>query len=345
VQIARDALLDLRHSPLHLGAREILVPIIDRLELAAVDRDASFGEEAHRAAQHNKPAADLADGTAVVLAEIGDRLVIRNPTSRQPHHLHIASGLALEPSARLDPVQIAVNIELQEDRRMIGGSPCRFRIDPAEIERTEIKLLDKHVNHTNRVVLVDPIIQAFGKQRRLPAVRPLDKALHRDLPPKIASEPYHARRFHTAWVTSSGLIMSRLGQVSLTKPTYRGVVLRCCSVPQAKPSPDYEYRISLRPHPVGHPSSSTRDSASRAVPSSIRTRRDGYREAGEWQQAEGDQRDRATQKVFARAGSCKPRSDQHQECSTGDNHGYRRLACRFSSCPLAFFARQRDRAV
>src|ERR1700722_6990104 len=71
--------------------------------------------------------------------------------------------------------------------------------------------------------------------------------------------------------------MSRLGQVSLTKPTYRRIVLRCCSVPQAKPSPDYEYRISLRQHPVGHPSSSTRDSASRAVPSSIRVRRDGWK--------------------------------------------------------------------
>ena len=126
-------------------------------------------------------------------------------------------------------------------------------------------------------------------------------------------------------VTSSGLIMSRLGQVSLTKPTYRRIVLRCCSVPQAKPSPDYEYRISLRPHPVGHPSSSTRDSASRAVPSSIRVRRDGRREAGEWQQVGGDQRGRAAQKVFARAGSRKPRSDQHQECSTTDNHGYERL--------------------
>ena len=100
---------------------------------------------------------------------------------------------------------------------------------------------------------------------------------------------------------------------------HRRIVLRCCSVPQAKPSPDCEYRISLRPHPVGHPSSSTRDSASRAVPSSIRVRRDGYREAGEWQQAGGDQRDRAAQKVFARAGSRKPRSDQHQECSTTDN--------------------------
>jgi hypothetical protein len=119
--------------------------------------------------------------------------------------------------------------------------------------------------------------------------------------------------------------MYRLGQVSLTKPTYRRIVLRCCSVPQAKPSPDYEYRISLRPHPVGHPSSSTRDSASRAVPSSIRVRRDGYREAGEWQQAGGDQRDHAAQKVFARAGSRKLRNDQHQECSTTDNHGYRWL--------------------
>jgi hypothetical protein len=202
VQIARDALLDLCQSPLHLGAREILVPIIDRLELAAVDGDASFGEQAHRAAEHNKPAADLADGPAVVLAEIGDRLVIGNKASRQPHDFHIASGLALKPSARLDPVQIAVNIELQEDRGMIRGSPSRFRIDPAEIQRAEVKLVDKHVNHTNRVILVNPIIQAFGKQRRLPAIHPLDEALHRDLPPKIASQSYQAGRFHTAWTRS-----------------------------------------------------------------------------------------------------------------------------------------------
>src|ERR1700732_3868524 len=82
--------------------------------------------------------------------------------------------------------------------------------------------------------------------------------------PSVAT-PADAQHRFPEWVTSSGLIMSRLGQVSLTKPTYRRIVLRCCSVPQAKPSPDYEYRISLRRHPVGRPSSSTRDSASRAV--------------------------------------------------------------------------------
>jgi len=37
---------------------KFLVPIIDCLELAAVDRDASFGKEAHAAAEHNKPAAN-----------------------------------------------------------------------------------------------------------------------------------------------------------------------------------------------------------------------------------------------------------------------------------------------
>jgi hypothetical protein len=76
------------------------------------------------------------------------------------------------------------------------------RCAPAEIERTEIKLLDKHVNYTNRIVLVDPIIQAIGKQCRLPAIHSLDEALHRDLPPKIASQFYHAGRFHTAWTQS-----------------------------------------------------------------------------------------------------------------------------------------------
>ena len=40
MQIARDALLDLLQPPLHLGVGEVLVAIVDRLELAAIDRNA-----------------------------------------------------------------------------------------------------------------------------------------------------------------------------------------------------------------------------------------------------------------------------------------------------------------
>ena len=45
VQIAFDTLLDLRHAPLHLGAREVPVPVVDRLELGAINRHAGFGEQ------------------------------------------------------------------------------------------------------------------------------------------------------------------------------------------------------------------------------------------------------------------------------------------------------------
>ena len=45
LKIARDALLDLRHAPLHLGAREILVAVVRCLELAAVNRDAGLRQQ------------------------------------------------------------------------------------------------------------------------------------------------------------------------------------------------------------------------------------------------------------------------------------------------------------
>jgi len=64
---SRDALLDLRHAPIHLGAREVLVAVVHRLELAAVDRHAGLREQAHRAAQRNEPGADLTDGRPLSL--------------------------------------------------------------------------------------------------------------------------------------------------------------------------------------------------------------------------------------------------------------------------------------
>ena len=52
---------DLRHAALHLGAREIAVPVVHRLELAAVNRHARRGQQAQLAAQRHEPRADLAD--------------------------------------------------------------------------------------------------------------------------------------------------------------------------------------------------------------------------------------------------------------------------------------------
>ena len=142
LQIARHALLDLRHPPLHLRPREVPVAVVHRLELAAVDRHAGLRQQAHRAAQRNKARAHLADGTAIVLAEVGNRLVIGHQPARKPHHLDVVPSLTLKPPARLNPVEIAVNIELQQHRRMIrrpagclGSRPRQTQARPGRVPR------------------------------------------------------------------------------------------------------------------------------------------------------------------------------------------------------------------
>ena len=46
---------------------------------------------------------------------------------------------------------------------MIGGSARRLRIDPVKAKPGQIKFVDKHVDNTNRIVLANPVFQAFRK--------------------------------------------------------------------------------------------------------------------------------------------------------------------------------------
>src|SRR5262249_7626094 len=113
LQIARNALLDLRHPSVHLGAREVLVAVVHRLKLAAVDRDAGFPQQAHGATKRDKAGTELPDRAAVVLAEVSNRLVIGSKTASKPHHLDVPPSLVLKPAARLNPIEIAVDVELE----------------------------------------------------------------------------------------------------------------------------------------------------------------------------------------------------------------------------------------
>ena len=113
MQIAINALLYLHHTALHLRPCEVVVAGIDRLKLAAVNGDARFRKQVKLAAQGNKLGSDLTDRFAVVFTEVRYGLVIRNQTTNQPHHFHVALALHLKAAARLDLVEIAIDIELQ----------------------------------------------------------------------------------------------------------------------------------------------------------------------------------------------------------------------------------------
>src|SRR5690348_12303841 len=87
---------------------------------------------------------------------------------------------------------------------MISRPPSLRRLDPFEAELGEIERIDERVDRSNRVVLVDPVVQAFRKQRALAAIYSLDKALH--------PIPRKSRWNRTSRVTSGGTFSHGLGQ-------------------------------------------------------------------------------------------------------------------------------------
>src|SRR5436190_23666253 len=83
---------------------------------------------------------------------------------------------------------------------MLGSAAPSFGIDPPDAVLSQIEPLDKDVNHANRIVLANPVFQAFRKQRALPAIRALNEAPHPTLPRIISRESHQKRRFHTGSV-------------------------------------------------------------------------------------------------------------------------------------------------
>src|ERR1700724_842801 len=94
-------------------------------------------------------------------------------------------GLALQPAARRDLVDIAVNVDLQQRARMIGWTSGRFWNHTVKAQRPEIQLIDKHVDHPHRVVLSNVVIQILGKQNALSTDFTLDEAHHSHPPARI----------------------------------------------------------------------------------------------------------------------------------------------------------------
>jgi hypothetical protein len=96
---------------------------------------------------------------------------------------------------------------------MIGRPAGRLRTDPRETEIGQIKPTNKNVDNANRIVLVDPILQALRKQRALGAILPFNEALHPDPPQNgtgiLQRESHQAQRFYTIWVKSVGLVVPR----------------------------------------------------------------------------------------------------------------------------------------
>src|ERR1022692_2542888 len=202
-EITGDAGVDLFQTPLHLALGEVPVPRVDRLELAAVDGHARVAEKIEAPAQQNERAADFADRPTVVLAEIRKSLEVRHQAAGQPHQPAITLALQLQASARLHPIEVSVDVNLQLRRRMVGRPTRCEGLNAVEAELDQIQPIDKDINRPHRIVLAHIVIQQRGKKRALPAIHTLDEAPHPILP-QIARESYRENQINRSVFTQSG---------------------------------------------------------------------------------------------------------------------------------------------
>ena len=107
--------------------------------------------------------AHLPDGRAVVLAEVRYGLEVRRQPSGQPDQLHVSLRLALQAPARLDAVQIPVDVDLQQRGRVIRRAAGDFRLSALKTQIFQIQLIDEHVDDSDRIILGDVLVQALGE--------------------------------------------------------------------------------------------------------------------------------------------------------------------------------------
>src|SRR5262249_36015436 len=142
-------------------------------------------EQIKLAAQRNELATDLSNGLAIVLAEIRNGLEIWRQLPSQPDQLDVALAFPFEASARRNPIEIAVDIELEHDAGVIAGSAGIQWLDTHEPQLFEIETVDERVDRSHRVFRGHIVLERCREQCALPTIDSFNKALHQ-MPRKIA---------------------------------------------------------------------------------------------------------------------------------------------------------------
>jgi len=99
----------------------------------------------------------------------------------QPHHLDVPPRLPLEPPARLNLVQVAVEINLEQRRWMVRGPASRFRHNTGKTQRCQIQFDNEDVDNPHRAIFAHVVVEAVWKQCYLTTVTAFDKSGHPNL--------------------------------------------------------------------------------------------------------------------------------------------------------------------
>lgn len=96
----------------------------------------------------------------------------------EPHQLDAALRFTFEAATRLGPVEVTVDVDLQQDGRVVRRAASFGGNHATDAQQTKIEFIDKHIDYSHRIGVRDVIIQALGQQCALTSVLALDVTLH-----------------------------------------------------------------------------------------------------------------------------------------------------------------------
>src|SRR5277367_2014647 len=165
-QIVGKPLIRPLDQPFQLLAGEVAIGAIDRLQPGAVDRYQLTAKQIELAAEQHELAEHRFEGVAVVLAEISDGLEVGPQSAQQPDHFEIAGGLSFKPAAGSHPIDVAINVELEQVGRIVSWTAGVFRLNPGKACLIEVQIIDERVDEADRIVamnvVIDPRRQKLG---------------------------------------------------------------------------------------------------------------------------------------------------------------------------------------
>ena len=205
-EVAFQPVVDALQVPLQCGSREVAVTVVHRLDARAIHSDQLAPVQGKFSAQPHERPKDLPEGAPVVAAEVGDRLEVGAKLAQQPDHLQVAVRLDLQAPAGPNTVEIPVDVELQQIRRIVARAALVVGPNALEPRLLEIEAIDEGINETDRVV---PAPHSHPQRRGEAAA---GNGLHRIcvpcriLPNAVVTPPLADRpqallstTFHTVW--------------------------------------------------------------------------------------------------------------------------------------------------
>src|SRR3954471_4830758 len=107
---------------------------------------------------------------------------------------------------------------------MIGRLARCLRYNAFKPTLRQIERIDECIDRANRIALIDPLIQAFGQQSQLPAIRTNQEALHR-FPPANREENHNIHD-----------VFTQPGSLSELSPVSAGSARSLKTLPPKRPS-------------------------------------------------------------------------------------------------------------